>query len=126
MMKVALLAGFTLILLSVKTASAQTNITDDYVVTATGDVVDQTAYLAAMDAANWEPFRLQNERFQMSFENGYTVELKSAIEMLNLGYPLNLASYQTNYPAGMAHPTLELFPNHIIGIKVQNAPSKYQ
>lgn len=125
-MKAALLAGFTLILLSVKTLSAQTNINNDYVVTSIGDVPDQAPYIAALDAANWESFRLQDQRFQMSFENGFTIELKSAVEMLNLGYPLNITTYQTNYPTGMAHPILELFPNNIIGIKVQNAASKYQ
>lgn len=125
-MKAALLAGFTLILLSVKTLSAQTNINNDYVIISTADVTDQSPYIAALDAANWESFRLQDQRFQMSFENGYTIELKSAIEMLNLGYPLNLTNYQTSYPSGMAAPILELFPNNIIGIKAQNTPSKYQ
>jgi hypothetical protein len=125
MKKAILLVGSILfILINSVPAFSQTNISNDYVVTSVGGVTDQTPYIAAMDVANWEAFRLQDQRFQMSFENGYAVELKSVTEMLNLGYPLNINNYQVNYPANKAHPTLELLVNNIIGIKVQNGPSK--
>lgn len=103
---------------------AQTNITNDYVVTSTAEVSNTTPYTDALDAANWEPFRLQNTRRVLAFENGFTIELKSAIELLNLGYPLNLNTYAESLPVGYVTPALKLFANNIIGFEAVNTPSK--
>jgi hypothetical protein len=103
---------------------AQTNITNDYVVISTAGVSDTAPYTAALDAANWEGFRLQNERYQLSFENGFTIELKSAVELLNLGYPLNIANYQPGLPVGYTPPTLTLLSGNVIGMAVHSTPSK--
>jgi hypothetical protein len=103
---------------------AQTNITNDYVIITTAGVSDAAPYTAALDAANWEGFRLQNERYQLSFENGFTIELKSAVELLNLGYPLNISNYQNGLPVGYVPPTLSLLSGNVIGTAVHTTPSK--
>lgn len=103
---------------------AQTNITNDYVVISTADVAITTPYTDAIDAANWEAFRLQNQRYQMAFDNGFTIELKSAVELLNTGYPLNLNNYQISLPVGFVPPTLTLLTGNVIGMTVNSTPSK--
>ena len=100
------------------------NLTSDYVVVSTADVADPSAYISALDAANWEPFRLQNQRYQLSFENGFTIELKSAVELLNAGYPLNIPTYRTENPVGYIPPTLELLSGNVIGVKIHSTPGK--
>lgn len=107
-----------------QTLKAQSNITNDYVVISTADVPSSVPYTDAMDAANWEPFRLQNIRYQLTFDNGFTIELKSAVELLNLGYPLNLNNYQTSLPEGYVAPTLKLMTGNVIGMETHSSPSK--
>lgn len=103
---------------------SQTNITNDYVVVSNGGITEISNYTNALDAANWEPYRLQNERFQLSFDNGFSIELKSAIELLNLGYPLNLSNYPLAKPPGYIAPTLELLGGDRIGMRVNTLPGK--
>jgi hypothetical protein len=109
---------------SVKTIYSQTNITNDYVVISTAEVSDPIPYTNALDAANWENFRLQNDRRVLVFDNGFTIELKSAIELLNLGYPLNLNNYETSLPVGYISPTLKLLPGNIVGMEAHQTPAK--
>ena len=104
--------------------TGQSNITNDYVIVSTAGITDITSYTNALDAANWEPYRLQNQRYQLSFENGFSIELKSAIELLNVGYPLNLSTYPLEKPAGYIAPTLELLGANRIGMKIHTTPSK--
>lgn len=118
----ALMIG--ILLFSVTPIIAQTNITNDYVITADAGITELSSYTSALDAANWEPYRLQNQRFALSFENGFTIELKSAIELLNLGYPLNLSNYPLTKPVGYIAPTLELLGNDRIGMKIHTEPGK--
>lgn len=103
---------------------SQSNITNDYVIISNAGLTEITNYTNALDAANWEPYRLQNQRFQLAFENGFTIELKSAIELLNLGYPLNLTSYPLEKPNGYIPPTLELLSGDRIGMKINTVPAK--
>ncbi len=99
--------------------SASANITNDYVVISNGDVTNTTPYTDAMDAANWETYRLQNQRYQLAFDNGFIIELKSATELLNLGYPLNLNNYQASLPSGYIPPVLRLLPGNVVGMVIQ-------
>lgn len=108
----------------VNSISAQSNITNDYVIISNAGITEITPYTNALDAANWEPYRLQNQRFQMSFENGFSIELKSAVELLNVGYPLNLANYPLEKPVGYVAPTLELLAGNKIGMKINTVQSK--
>lgn len=110
--------------LSATFLEAQANITNDYIIISTADVALTTPYTDALDAANWEPFRLQNQHYQLAFENGFTIELKSAIELLNAGYPLNLNNYETGLPVGYITPTLTLLAGNVIGMAVNTIPSK--
>lgn len=99
--------------------STPTNITNDYVIISNGDVTNTIPYTDAMDAANWETYRLQNQRYQLAFDNGFTIELKSATELLNLGYPLNLNNYQATLPVGYVPPVLRLLSGNVIGMVIQ-------
>jgi len=103
-------------------AFTQTNFTHDYVITSSGG--DLSSYSQAMDAANWEPYRLKNQRVVFSFDSGVTVELKSAVELLNLGYSINLNSYQESFPAGYKIPTLTLLSGNKVGMVVETPPVK--
>lgn len=103
---------------------AQTNITNDYIIVSSSEVLDTKPYTDALDAANWENFRLQNMRRTLAFENGFTIELKSAVELLNLGYPVNLNNYPTSLPDDYVAPTLELLAGNVIGMKIHTKPSK--
>src|SRR5688572_14672068 len=126
MRKVALLAGFTLILISVKTISAQINITNDYVILTNDRLPDQASYEVALDAANWELYRLQDKRFKLSFDNGLTIELKSAAELIIAGHSLILSSYPIEKPQGYIPPTLKLLPGNMIGMEIQqSSPVKH-
>src|ERR1700741_5374490 len=97
-----------MIMASLNCLKAQSNLTNDYIVISTSNVESSTPYTAALDAANWEDYRLQNQRLQLAFDNGFTLELKSAMEMVNLGYPLNISSYRMDNPAGYVAPVLHL------------------
>ena len=98
-------------------AQAQSNFTNDYVVISTADVSETTPYTDALNAADWEPYRLLNQRVQYSFDNGFTIELKSAIELVNLGYSLNLADYREQNDPGYVLPVLKLLANNYIGME---------
>ena len=100
--------------------NAQSNITNDYIVISSAEVTDNTPYISALDAADWEPYRLQNQRFQLSFDNGFSIELKSAVEMLNLGYPLNINEYRTENDIGYIPPILKLLSGNYIGMVVSS------
>ena len=99
-------------------AQAQINIINDYVVISTAGVSETTPYTDALDAANWEPYRLQNQRVQYSFDNGFTIELKSATELVNLGYSLNLGDYRAQNESGYVYPVLKLFGNNYVGMEM--------
>lgn len=115
------------LLLSAFLSYGQSNITNDYTITTTAGLSDTTAYTNALDAADWEPYRLQDTRLKFSFDNGFTIELKSAVELLNLGYPINIVEYKTIYPIGYSLPFLKLLPGNIIGMQSNcNQPNKNQ
>ena len=99
-------------------AQAQSNFTNDYVVISTADVSETTPYTDALNAADWEPYRLQNQRVQYSFDNGFTIELKSATELVNLGYSLNLGDYRAQNESGYVYPVLKLFGNNYVGMEM--------
>ena len=99
------------------TTYAQANITNDYVVTSTAGLTEASAYTDALDFANWEPYRLLNQRVQYSFDNGFTIELKSAVELVNLGYPLNLSDYNEQNDPEYIFPVLKLLANNYIGME---------
>lgn len=106
---------------------AQSNLTNDYIVISTVNVETPETYTAALDAADWESFRLQNQRRQLAFDNGFSLELKSAVEMLNLGYPLNIANYPLDLPVGYNAPVLHLMPGNVVGVEITPAiQSKHQ
>lgn len=111
----------------IKTAHTQTNITNDYIITSTAGLTETTAYTNALDFANWEPYRLLNQRVQYSFDNGFTIELKSAIELVNLGYSLNLANYREQNDPGYVYPILKLLADNYIGMEavVNQASNKH-
>jgi len=124
MQHLAVILLCTIFSFSANLIHSQTNITNDYVVTSTAEVSDSAPYTNALDAANWEPFRLQNDRRVLAFENGFSIELKSAIELLNLGYPLNLSTYAESLPAGYISPALKLLAGNVIGFEAVSTPSK--
>jgi hypothetical protein len=92
--------AFLVCLCFVQSTQAQTNFTNDYVVITTNDVPNVQSYTDALDAANWEDFRLQNQRCQLAFDNGFTIELKSAVELFNAGQPLIVTNYRVDNPSG--------------------------
>ncbi len=106
------------------TTQAQTNITNDYVVISTGEVTNSQPYLDALDAANWESYRLRNNRSHLSFANGFTIELKSAIELVNSGISVNPSNYKLENSQGYSSPILVLMPGNIIGIETQTPSVK--
>ncbi len=106
-------------------SQSASNYTNDYVIVSTSNVEDVTPYTLALDEANWEPYRLQNQRYQLSFDNGLIIELKSAVEMVNLGYSLNIPTYRIENPIGFIPPILKLLAGNKIGMQVQTVPNKH-
>jgi hypothetical protein len=53
------------------------------------------------------------------------IELKSAVEMVNLGYSLNIPTYRIENPIGFIPPILKLLSGNKIGMQVQTAPNKH-
>ena len=111
---------------SAKSLQAQSNLTNDCVIISTAGVASTTPYTEALDAANWETYRIQNQRVELVFDNGFSIQLKSAVELLNLGYPLNLNNYRTENPVGYVAPTLKLLPGNVIGMEINSNTSKYR
>ncbi len=115
------------LILSAFVSYAQSNITNDYAIISTAGVPEIIVYKNALDNADWEPYRLLNTRLKFSFDNGFTIELKSAVELLNLGFPINLEDYRTAYPIGYSLPILKLLQGNVIGMQSNcNQPNKNQ
>jgi len=96
---------------------ARTNFTNDYIVLNTSGVTTPETYIAALDDANWEQFRLLDQKRQFKFENGFTFELKSAREILTLGYPVDLNKYSNHIPVNYQPPVLKLLAGNKIGME---------
>ena len=123
----AIIAIGLFLCLSFNLIQAQTNLTNDYIIVSTGNVSETTSYSNALDDANWEPYRLQNQRYQLSFDNGFSIELKSVVEMLNLGYALNLSEYKTENPIGFVPPVLTILSGNTVGMLAKcNQATKQQ
>jgi hypothetical protein len=118
MKKTKLLFLAVLFFFTVNFLKAQSNLTNDYIVISTSNVETPETYTVALDAADWETFRLQNQRRELTFDNGFSLELKSAVEMLNLGYPLNIANYPLDLPPGYTPPVLHLLAGNLVGVEI--------
>lgn len=106
------------------TLKAQSNFTNDYVIVSTAGQTNLADYTQALDNANWETYRLQNSRVTLSFQNGFTIELKSATELQAEGFQVNPSVYRESQPSGYLAPVLHLLPGNKIGVVVTNGPSK--
>src|SRR5687767_11785012 len=106
-----LFAGCLILFIS-SVSYSQTNFENDYVFTSTQQVESMDSYKEALDDANWESYRLRNQRSVFVFDNGLTIELKSAVELLNAGYSINLNAYAENRPADYKSPVLTLLPGN--------------
>jgi hypothetical protein len=104
-------------ILGLNIAGAQTNLTNDYVIVSNGTVSDLTNYTVALDAADWENYRLQNERNSFSFENGLTFQVKSTMEMIAQGTILVLSNYPAALPAAYQPPILRLLSGNLISME---------
>jgi len=119
MRNAALMVVFALVIVSSKTLSAQTNITNDYIILDQVGVNNLSDYTTALDAANWETYRLRDVGYQLIFDTGFKIELKSASQLVAEGVILNISSYQTSLPSGYVPPVLKLLPGNVIGMQIQ-------
>lgn len=75
---------------------------------------DIIAYFNALQQADLSNYRLSNKRVSISFNNGITVELFSANELIEMGLKINPDDFQPEYPEGFILPEFSLATNGYI------------
>jgi hypothetical protein len=82
-------------------------------------------YVAAIQNANFETYRLQNQRVSLSFDNGLTFELLSAAEMQQAGFEVSLSNYREANDPDYQAPILFLAPNGMIAAQYTDNHTKH-
>ncbi len=62
-------------------------------------------YTKAIEAANFEQYRLSEQKVTLEFSNGFKVELLSAKDCFVKGYEINMNDYLSEYPKRFLLPT---------------------
>lgn len=94
-------------------------------ITQTGSAESVGPYVAAIENADFETYRLQNQRVSLSFDNGLTFELLSAVEMQQAGIPVSIASYRESNSPDYQAPVLFLGPNGMIAAQYEDNHTKH-
>lgn len=116
--------SIVLFLLSFVHLSAQTP-SGSFQITHNGTATNIQEYQSAIQNANFEIYRLRNERVSLSFDNGLTFELLSAYEMQQAGYQVEIGSYRESNATDYEAPTLFLGPNGLIGAQYNSTNFKH-
>jgi len=112
-----------LVFLFVSVGMAQTP-AGSFVITENGTAQNTASYITAIENADMESYRLQNERVKLSFDNGLTFELLSANEMAAAGMNVNASEYRQENPVTYRPPVLHLIANGKIAAEYQTNTAK--
>ena len=85
-----------------------------YVLTSPAQVRDINLYITAIDNANWDKYRLLNERRTITFQKGVIIELLSADEMTEKGMEVDLSKILKQKPTTLYKPVFVLGENGYI------------
>tara|TARA_B110000285_G_C15094120_1_gene600876 strand:- start:1205 stop:1564 length:360 start_codon:yes stop_codon:yes gene_type:complete len=105
-----LIIGFSL-LISSTTLFGQDK---SYVITDEALVGDISIYITAIEKANWDKYRIVDERRVITFKKGVKIELLSANEMTEKGIEINLSKVMKQSPKGIYQPIFVLNNNGFI------------
>ena len=73
---------------SAQNISVSNEIEKKYNIISGTDLVDEF-FITSFESANWDTYRYEDKRRVLIFENGITIELLSAKELINLGIPFD-------------------------------------
>ena len=85
-----------------------------YIITEKAHVGDINIYITAIEKANWDKYRLVDERRVITFKKGVKIELLSANEMTEKGIEINLSKVMKQSPKGIYQPIFVLNNNGFI------------
>lgn len=97
---------------------------NSFVIIENGNAENISDYQNAIQNADFESYRLRNDRLQLSFDNGLKFELVSAYEMQQLGYNIDPINYKENNPLNYQPPVLILGSNGMIGAQHSINPNR--
>lgn len=79
-------------------------------------VTQETFYKKSIENANFENYRLKNDRVKIMFENGFVLELLSAKELFIKNLAKNIDNYAETFPVRYELPLFFIQPNgQIVG-----------
>lgn len=85
-----------------------------YVITDKAQVREINLYITAIEKANWDKYRLINERRVITFQKGVKIELLSADEMTEKGMEVDLSKILKQKPTTLYKPVFVLGENGYI------------
>jgi hypothetical protein len=104
---------------------AQT-VSGSFEIISNGTAENPSAYVTAIQHADFESYRLLGERVRLSFDNGLTFELLSVYELAGAGFTLSTSDYRSENPPGYTAPVFHLAPNGMIAAEYEHKqPTKF-
>jgi hypothetical protein len=85
-----------------------------YLITDEAQVGDINIYITAIEKANWDKYRMIDERRVIKFKKGVIIELLSANEMTEKGMEINQSLVLKQSPTGIYQPLFVLSDNGFI------------
>jgi hypothetical protein len=85
-----------------------------YIIKDNGSVLNVQPYIDAMQNSDMRSHRLKNNRHTITFQTGLTIELFSAKEMLENGFPVMIAEFPEEFPSLRRDPVFALGANNFI------------
>jgi len=85
-----------------------------YIITDEAQVADINIYTAAIEKANWDKYRVVDERRVITFKVGVKFELLSANEMTEKGFEIDHSKVMKQSPTGTYQPLFVLSDNGFI------------
>ena len=85
-----------------------------YIITEKAHVSDINIYITAIEKANWDKYRLVDERRVITFKKGVKIELLSANEMTEKGLEIHLSKVMKQASNGKYQPLFVLSESGVI------------